>query len=57
MPKDWRCWVGLHDWRAIETADHDKYAECTKCGKRDWRRLLQNVTGNKRGDNSAFPEL
>jgi hypothetical protein len=49
QPGRWRCRIGFHDWRAVETADRDKYAECTRCGKRDWRRLLQNVTGEFRG--------
>ena len=36
MAKDWRCLIGRHDWQTVETADRDKYAECSRCGKRDW---------------------
>ena len=49
QPGRWRCRIRWHDWRAVETPDRDKYAECTRCGKRDWRRLIQNVTGKYRG--------
>ena len=51
QPGRWRCRIGWHDWRAVETPDRDKYAECTRCGKRDWRRLIENVTGKYRGDD------
>jgi hypothetical protein len=32
MAKDWRCLIGLHDWREVEMPDRDKCAECTRCG-------------------------
>ena len=54
QPGRWRCRIGLHNWRAVETADHDKYAECTRCGKRDWRRLLGRASG-KWGGGSPMP--
>jgi hypothetical protein len=41
--------LGRHDWRAVEMPDHDKCAECTRCGKRDWRRLLRPVSGGWHG--------
>src|SRR5690348_4571330 len=47
--RNWRCLVGSHDWRTVHAADRDKYAECRRCGKRDWRRLLQRVGGEFRG--------
>jgi len=49
MAKDWRCLIGLHDWREVEMPDRDKCAECTRCGKRDWRRLLTRTAGQWRG--------
>jgi hypothetical protein len=49
QPGRWRCRIGLHTWREVEMPDHDKYAECTRCLKKDWRRPLQNVTGRYRG--------
>jgi hypothetical protein len=51
MAKDWRCLMGWHDWREVEMPDRDKCAECTRCGKRDWRRLLTRTSGQyRRGD-------
>ena len=41
MAKDWRCLIGRHDWRAVETDNRDKYVECTRCGKHDWTRLVK----------------
>jgi hypothetical protein len=49
MARDWRCLVGWHDWREVEMPDRDKCAECTRCGKRDWRRLLTRTSGQWRG--------
>ena len=49
MAKDWRCLIGLHDWREVQMPDRDKCAECTRCGKRDWRRLLTQTAGKWRG--------
>jgi|1186.fasta_scaffold01093_4 hypothetical protein len=49
MAKDWRCIFGRHDWRRVETPDRDSYAECSRCRKQDWRRLLPRVTGSWRG--------
>jgi hypothetical protein len=40
MAKDWRCLIGRHDWRVVETAHRDKYSECGRCGKHDWVRAL-----------------
>jgi len=48
-PGRWRCRIGRHDWREVEMPDHDKCAECTRCGKRDWRRLLRPVSGGWHG--------
>ena len=49
MAKDWRCLIGRHDWREVQMPDRDKCAECTRCGKRDWRRLLTRTTSQWRG--------
>jgi hypothetical protein len=49
MAKDWRCLIGRHDWREVQMSDRDKCAECTRCGKRDWRRLLTRTGGQWRG--------
>ena len=49
----WRCRLGWHDWREVEMPDRDKRAECTRCGKREWRRLLQNTSGQWRGGDPA----
>ena len=54
MSKDWHCRIGRHDWREVEMPDHDKCSECTRCGKRDWRRHLQR-TSNKWGGGSPWP--
>jgi hypothetical protein len=53
MAKDWRCLIGLHDWREVEMPDRDKCAECTRCGKRDWCRLLTRTAGKWRGATPA----
>jgi hypothetical protein len=47
--KDWRCRVGWHDWHEVEMPDHDQVAECGRCGKRDWRRLLRRPTTDWHG--------
>jgi predicted nucleic acid-binding Zn ribbon protein len=47
--KDWRCLLGRHDWRLVKTADRDKYSECTRCGKHDWRRHLERTSTTYRG--------
>ena len=52
MAKDWRCLIGRHDWRAVETDNRDKYAECTRCGKHDWTRLVKWSGG---GDVNNLP--
>jgi hypothetical protein len=49
MAKDWRCLIGRHDWRVVEAAHKDKYAECTRCGKRDWQRLMTQTSAGWRG--------
>jgi len=51
MAKSWLCVIGRHDWRAVETRDRDRYAECIRCGKQDWWRLLPRVSGTWRGGN------
>jgi hypothetical protein len=56
MSRDWRCRIGWHDWREVETPDHDKCAECTRCVKRDWRRLLRRVAGEYRRGGEAPSE-
>lgn len=53
MAKDWRCLMGLHDWREVQMPDRDKCAECTRCGKRDWRRLLTQTTAQWRGGDGG----
>jgi hypothetical protein len=58
MSRDWRCLIGWHDWREVEMPDHDKCAECTRCGKRDWRRLLTHTSSKWRGgDPACLPDL
>jgi hypothetical protein len=49
QPGRWRCRIGWHNWREIEMPDRDKCAECTRCGKRDWRRLLRPMSGGWHG--------
>jgi hypothetical protein len=39
MARKWRCLIGRHDWHEVKTPDGHKYAECTRCGMRDWQRL------------------
>jgi hypothetical protein len=51
MARHWRCLIGRHDWREVETPDRDKYAECTSCEKRDWQRLLRHTSSEWRGGN------
>jgi hypothetical protein len=67
MAKDWRCLIGRHEWRVVETAtrtpgldhphrDRDKYAECLRCRKRDWTRALDPKMGpGWRGDRRKDP--
>jgi hypothetical protein len=50
MAKDWRCLIGRHDWRVVETDNRDKYAECTRCGKHDWKRLVKWSGGRDMGN-------
>ena len=52
MAKNWRCLIGRHDWRTVETPDRDKYAECTRCGKHDWTRLIPRITSKWRGGST-----
>ena len=52
MAKDWRCLIGRHDWRVVETDNRDKYAECSRCGKHDWKRLVKWSGG---GDVNNLP--
>ena len=52
MAKDWRCLIGRHDRRVVETDNRDKYAECTRCGKHDWTRLVKWSGG---GDVNNLP--
>jgi hypothetical protein len=55
MAKDWRCLIGWHDWREVEVEmpeGRDKCAECTRCGKRDWRRILTRTTSQWRGGDA-----
>jgi hypothetical protein len=42
MSKNWRCLIGRHDWREVQAKppDREKYAECARCGKHDWQRLI-----------------
>jgi hypothetical protein len=49
MARDWRCLMGRHDWRTVETPDRDKYAECTRCGKHDRKRLIPRTSSQWRG--------
>ena len=53
--KDWRCRIGRHDWREVEMPDRDKCAECARCGKRDWRRVMRHVSGGWRGHGDLPP--
>ena len=50
MAKDWRCLFGRYDWRVVETDNRDKYAECTRCGKHDWKRLVKWSGGRDMGN-------
>ncbi len=36
MAKNWRCVIGRHAWHKFETPKGEKYAECSRCEKRDW---------------------
>jgi hypothetical protein len=47
MARHWRCVVRRHDWREVKTPDGDKYAECTRCGKHDWRRVVPRHISTK----------
>jgi hypothetical protein len=47
MARNWRCLLGRHDWREVETPDRDRYAECTRCGKTDWQRTVPRHVGGK----------
>lgn len=57
MARDWRCLIGRHDWREVEIKkpDRDKYAECTRCGKHDWQRLITKQVGAKWRGGSMPP--
>jgi hypothetical protein len=48
LARNGRCVIGRHDWRTVETPEGDKYAECTRCGKHDWRRLAPHVEPDRR---------
>ena len=43
--RDLRCLLQRHDWVAVKTADGDEFAECTRCGKHDWQRLIPRREG------------
>jgi len=47
MAKDWRCVLGRHKWRLVETANHDTYSECSRCGKHDYVRHLNREVGGR----------
>jgi hypothetical protein len=49
MALKWPCVIGRHEWRTVETSDRDQYAECARCGKTDWRRLIPKTSGEWRG--------
>jgi hypothetical protein len=51
MARDLRCLIGRHDWREIMTPDRDKYSECTRCRKTDWRRLVPHTSSQWRGSD------
>jgi hypothetical protein len=53
MARNWRCLLGRHDWREVKTHDKDQYAECTRCGKHDWRRLFVDKAGKWHGEPPA----
>ena len=36
MAKHWRCVIGQHAWHKFETPKGERYAEGSRCGKRDW---------------------
>jgi hypothetical protein len=52
MAKNWRCLIGQHDWHTVETPDRDKYAECTRCGKSDWTRLMTRISSEWHGNST-----
>lgn len=59
--KAWRCLLGQHSWRVVDSGDvivggargpvieRDRYSECTRCGKHDWRRHLTRTAASWRG--------
>jgi hypothetical protein len=51
MARNWSCLMGRHDWRVAETPDRDKYAECNRCGKTDWRRLITKTSSKWTGSH------
>jgi len=58
MSKNWRCLIGRHDWREVQAKppDRDKYAECARCGKHDWQRLIARRVETKfRGGGDEPP--
>jgi hypothetical protein len=53
MAIHWRCLIGRHDWREVETPGGDTFAECTRCGKHDWQRLVRDPSGKWHGEPPA----
>lgn len=43
----WLCLLGRHVWRVIETSEGDSFAECARCGKHDWQRVIPQEEGTK----------
>ena len=54
MAKNWRCLIGRHDWREAKSPEGYKYAECTRCGMRDWERLDTSAKWPHRGRVAAW---
>jgi hypothetical protein len=49
VARSWRCLIGMHKWRTVETPDRDKYAECIRCGKHDWKRHMPRTSSEWHG--------
>ena len=52
MARNWRCLMGRHDWHTVGTPDRHKYAECTRCGKCDWTRLMTRISSEWHGGST-----
>jgi hypothetical protein len=51
MAMHWRCLIGVHQWRLVQTGRRDAYSECVRCGKHDWVRHLNRHVGGRSSGN------